>query len=44
VRTRLADVEKRHARLQESHALNVRRLLAKNYFEIEQHVRRKRQA
>ena len=42
VRKRLADVERRHGNLQQMYAQLTRRLLAKNFFEIEQHVRRKR--
>lgn len=42
VRRRLADVERRHGNLQMLYAQLTRRLLAKNFYEIEQHVRRKR--
>lgn len=42
VRKRLADVERRHGNLQQMYAQLTRRLLAKNFYEIEQHVRRKR--
>ncbi|GIK73826.1 MAG: hypothetical protein BroJett021_28140 [Chloroflexota bacterium] len=44
VRRRLADVERRHENLQQMYAQLTRRLLAKNFYEIEQHVRRKRAA
>jgi hypothetical protein len=44
VRRRLADVERRHGNLQAVYAQLTRRLLSRNYFEIEQHVRRKRSA
>jgi predicted negative regulator of RcsB-dependent stress response len=43
VRRRLADVERRHGNLQSVYAQLTRRLLAKNFYEIEQQVRRKRQ-
>lgn len=43
VRRRLADVERRHGNLQAVYAQLTRRLLAKNFVEIEQNVRRKRQ-
>lgn len=42
LRKRLADVERRHGNLQAVYAQLTRRLLAKNFYEIEQHVRRKR--
>lgn len=44
VRRRLAEVERRHRNLQEIYATATRQLLGKNYYIIEQHVRRKRAA
>lgn len=44
VRRRLADVERRHGNLQQLYAQLTRTLLRRNYYEIEQHVRRRRSA